>query len=904
MSNNPRRDKILAATNVQAELVKCGVRIAPGAVQDDKGWLKVHSLYNKDDHPSASINVGDDPNTRGLYHDFVLNLTKSFFDIVAEFGPYPCMTGRDAYLYYGKQTGVLNGGASSSNKKGRNGKPKGKIVNTYDYHDAVGNLIFQVCRMEPKDFRQRRPDGNGDWIWNMAGIERVLYRLTDLKAAALVFIVEGEKSADRLRSLGVTATCSPGGAGKWKTQYNDPLKGKVVCIIGDNDPPGRGHAEDVARKLYGVAASIRVVELPGLPDKGDVFDWLDAGGTLEQLRSLVEATPDWDPATAPSPTGESSTSERSHAIPKECGHYYAVTKGCHNLVLVGENEIQEKPLCNFIAQITDEITRDDGLSITKEFIISGNVTDLPLSSAKVPTKDFDAMKWVRQEWGTAASITPTRNNAAHLPNAILSHSRGSGINRRTLYAHTGWRQVNGVWRYLHGGGGIGPGAPVAVDLGENLGNYHLPDPGGLEAAQASLRFLGIGPWEVTATLWACVHLAPLTDLLKIDFSPWLYGPTGSLKSTVAALAQAHFGNFTRLTLPGSWFSTVNALEKLTFILKDTMCVIDDFCPPANQKESHAMAERAGRIIYQAGNRSARGRLGPDLMARPNYYPRSLIVSTAEMLLPGQRQSATARCLAVEFDPKKTPIDKARLSEAQSEAHLYPAAMAAYLEGMASQLDDTLDEVRDLWTGYRIAFQNSSHHMRIPEVLAWLFIGFELGSRFQVSMGAITPDESYEMQKRAWKVFEALGEKQSQIIQGDRPTLKFMAVLRELFIQGRIYVESSTTTGAPPPNQRLLGWHGTELDRNAELLGWADESTIYLLPEATVRTVKEAVRRQGDYLSLGHNELLAALVREKISEPAANGRTTQPKWIQGSTKRVICISLKKMHNDEVTENENS
>jgi uncharacterized protein (DUF927 family) len=115
---------------------------------------------------------------------------------------------------------------------------------------------------------------------------------------------------------------------------------------------------------------------------------------------------------------------------------------------------------------------------------------------------------------------------------------------------------------------------------------------------------------------------------------------------LAALALAHFGNFTRLTLPGSWFSTVNSLEKLTFILKDSICVIDDFCPPANQKESHAMAERAGRIIYQAGNRSARERLGPDLMARPNYHPRCMIISTGEMLLPGQRQSATARYLGL------------------------------------------------------------------------------------------------------------------------------------------------------------------------------------------------------------------------------------------------------------------
>ena len=599
-------------------------------------------------------------------------------------------------------------------------------------------------------------------------------------------------------------------------------------------------------------------------------------------------------------TASSNEQTKANEFFNECGHIYTISGNCHCLVKNLADGVRYYSLANFVAQITDEVTRDDGLKVTKEFTVSGNLAGLQLPPAKVPTKDFDGMKWVRERWGAAASTTPDRNNAVHLPNAILANSRAQGIERRTVYTHTGWRKINDVWRYLDGGGAIGPGEPVAVDLGENLHPYRLPKRGGIEAAQASQRFLGIGPWEIMAPLWSIVHLAPFADLLKIDFSLWLYGPTGSLKSTLLALAMNYFGHFTRLNLPGSWFSTVNSLERLTFILKDTICPIDDYCPPANQKESHAMAERAGRIIYQAGNRSARGRLGPDLMARPNYYPRSLIISTGETLLPGQRGSATARYLGIELDQKKNPIDKARLTEAQGEAHLYSAAMAAYLESLAPRLDDAQDEIRDLWTGYRTAFQNSSHHSRIPEAQAWLAVGFELGLRFNTSMGAITPDQSYDLLNCAWRVFQALGEKHSRIIQGDRPTLKFMNVLQELFIQGRIYVESSTASGPPPQNQRLLGWHGTEPEKNAELVGWGDESTIYLLPETTVRIVKEAVRRQGDFLSLGHNELLAALVREKISEPAANGRTTQPKWIQGSTKRVICVPLEKLHNDEVTE----
>ena len=179
------------------------------------------------------------------------------------------------------------------------------------------------------------------------------------------------------------------------------------------------------------------------------------------------------------------------------------------------------------------------------------------------------------------------------------------------------------------------------------------------------------------------------------------------------------------------------------------------------------------------------------------------------------------------------------------------------------------------------------------------MGFELGLRFQVSVGAITPDDSYEMLKRAWRVFEALGQKHSRIIQGDRPTLKFLAVLHELFLQGKIYAKSPT--GGPPP--RGFGWDSTDLANNAEFVGWTDGEMLYLMPETAVRVVHEAIRRQGDFLALGRNDMLAALAREGFIEPdKKKGSNTQVKWLQGGSKRVICLPVGKLKHDEVMENE--
>jgi hypothetical protein len=174
-----------------------------------------------------------------------------------------------------------------------------KIVKTYDYTDESGRSLFQVVRYEPKDFRQRRPDGKGDWIYNLDGVKPVLYRLSELIKAPMqdwIFIVEGEKDVDRLCEYGFTATTCPMGAGKWRREFNKYFEGRLVVIIPDNDDAGRKHAEQIANSLYGIAGEIRIVELPGLPDKGDISDWLDAEHNKSELLQIIDQAKPFEPA--------------------------------------------------------------------------------------------------------------------------------------------------------------------------------------------------------------------------------------------------------------------------------------------------------------------------------------------------------------------------------------------------------------------------------------------------------------------------------------------------------------------------------------------------------------------------------------------------------------------------------
>jgi hypothetical protein len=188
-------------------------------------------------------------------------------------------------------------------------RPERTIVATYDYYDERGALLFQVVRFDPKDFRQRRPDGT----WSVRGVRRVLFALPALQGQTVVFVVEGEKDVRTLEAIGLTATTNVGGAGKWRAEYVDQLRAagvQKVIVLPDNDEPGRAHGETVARSCCRGGLHVTVIALPGLLPKGDVSDWLAAGHTREDLLALVHAAPRFVPADAPSPSAEGVSGPR------------------------------------------------------------------------------------------------------------------------------------------------------------------------------------------------------------------------------------------------------------------------------------------------------------------------------------------------------------------------------------------------------------------------------------------------------------------------------------------------------------------------------------------------------------------------------------------------------------------
>jgi hypothetical protein len=207
--------------------------------------------------------------------------------------------------------------------------PLGPIIAVYSYGER-----HRVTRhhQPKKTFRPwHRQNETSPWIVGEGAVKWSLYQEAELRNAdssAWRLIAEGEKDADRLAELGFTATTNAGGADRWRAEFAERFRGMRVCVLEDNDPAGERRVESVGSSLVGIAAEIRVLRFPGLPPKGDVSDWLDAGHTADELVALIEETPAWQPSAANASTDTKANASRlvirtmSGVEPKETEWYW------------------------------------------------------------------------------------------------------------------------------------------------------------------------------------------------------------------------------------------------------------------------------------------------------------------------------------------------------------------------------------------------------------------------------------------------------------------------------------------------------------------------------------------------------------------------------------------------------
>ena len=419
----------------------------------------------------------------------------------------------------------------------------------------------------------------------------------------------------------------------------------------------------------------------------------------------------------------------------------------------------------------------------------------------------------------------------------------TGTITRTVRTHTGLVKINGVWRYLHGGGTIGAATDVDVELPSQLSAFDIPEATPSEIAagiRSSLELFDLAADHIMVPLICSVFRAPLG---QCDFGLHVDGLTGLLKSELVALMWQHYGrNFSSRGLP-SWTSTAYFLQGLSFTCKDTLLVIDDLLGAdlsfVDRQRQYASAD----LIFRGlGNNSARGRMRSDTTLRPTKPTRCLILSTGEEKPRGQSLLARIFCVSVTAeDTGRDVMNFERLSRLQHAAAQgqFAHTMRGYIEYFLPQYEAICAELRNRVSEYRdkAVKDIGTCHARTPTMMADLFVGAQTFFDFAAERSAISTAQAEEHKSRVWSALLTGAKAQARAQASQEPAHRFIELVVAAVSAGKAFL-APLNSQAPgeegnPPHLHRYGYSAFGLR-----VGWFDGDDIFLDPDASYKAARE------------------------------------------------------------------
>jgi hypothetical protein len=549
-------------------------------------------------------------------------------------------------------------------------------------------------------------------------------------------------------------------------------------------------------------------------------------------------------------------------------------------------------LTNFSAQIVASIIRDDGTETETALQIEAELRGRT-HSFTIPASVFPGMNWPVAQIGPDAIVCAGVSAKDHGRAAIQCLSRFP-IARRVVFTHTGWRQINGLWVYLHAAGGIGPDGIVEgidVELPGALSEYRLPAPPRgdalRDAVKGVLALLDLAPDRIVAPLFCAPWRAVLGPC---DFALHLAGPTGVFKSELAALVQQHFGAaLDARHLPGSWHSTDNALEGLLFAAKDALIVVDDFAPSGGPHDIARWHSRADRVLRAQGNNAGRARMRADGSLRPPKPPRGQTISTGEEVPRGQ--SLRARTHIDEVGPGDIDLKALSLCQRLAREGIFAGAMAGFLRWLAPKYGEIKASMRSEIERLRGLACRGDGHRRTPEIVASLALGLHYFTQFAEEAGAISHGQAQELWDKGWAALGEAAARQQQHQASQEPARRFIELLQAAVVSGHAHLAGND--GGPPVNAPAWGWRRNEatsaLMPQGDRVGWVDYGDVVLEPDASYRAAC-AMSSNGDGLAISAVTLRKRLAERGwiIREPSRETLLVRRK-IEGRTLNVLALT---------------
>ncbi|MBF0497457.1 MAG: DUF927 domain-containing protein [Deltaproteobacteria bacterium] len=552
----------------------------------------------------------------------------------------------------------------------------------------------------------------------------------------------------------------------------------------------------------------------------------------------------------------------------------------------------ETEIANFFATTIKQNLVDDGAVQELHFVIrASNGKDEKV--ATITAKEFQRMEWVIPRLGIEFIISDGNRNRELCREAIQRFS--VGVPTVSVFGHTGWRVVDGKAYYLSHGGGIGENGvnqKINVELGA-LNNFSLCGAKEItkRETEAALNvFLDTAPLRITITLLCSVFLALLAEILNVDFSIFLTGRTGTRKTEIAAIIQSFFGNFHSRNLPGNWFSTTNSVEKLGFIVKDAILVLDDFCPSGDQHAVGKLHQAADRVFRGQANKAGRGRLNQKAETKPTYYSRGIFLATGEDIPVGE--SLRGRILTLGLGPGEVNLEALTQAQRFVSAGVYKAITAMLVQYLAREYDDLKQCLPVLYgTHLQALVQEIKGHGRTPSIIAMLMTAYQYLRDVLSSMN-IKVDRLVD-QKLVEETLKSIGATQAEITHTQNPVEMFMTALPEILSSGRAHLSTINGGYSNDIAPQALGWEnvGEDFRPKGNMIGWIDpsEDELYLLPQAAFSTVKQFTRDTGNEMPLQAGTLWKRLQEAGFIKKEWRGGVYR-KTISGVRYPVICLRL--------------
>lgn len=584
-------------------------------------------------------------------------------------------------------------------------------------------------------------------------------------------------------------------------------------------------------------------------------------------------------------------SKARRSLARAVERYRATRDG---IVVLTQQKGQTVPvaLTNFNATIVAEHIRDDGSAdVHRTFVIEGELANgTGLARIEVAASEFEQMKWVTEKWGSTPNTIPQRMHRDHVASAIRTLSGTPKV--ETIYLHTGWKQIDGQFVYLHADGGIGadgavPG--VLVDLPDGMKDYRLGAPKNVAVEiRSSLEMASLADGKIGYALLAGVYRSVLSEFLPVTFSIFLEGGSGAFKSSVTALAQAHFGNkWSTSHLPASWQNTENALERQAFLAKDALLIVDDFTPAGDRYTVNRLHASAERLLRGQGNLSGRQRLKADASFRPSFKPRGLIVSSGEDVPEGK--SLGARMLIIDVEPGD--ISRQMLSRLQTLASdgMFARATAGFIQWLAGQAKNLPDSLHARFD--KLRSEAPGDHSRTPENAAHALLGIEQFLKYAEEVGAISSQEAASHLAQAKKSIGALAREQTAHIRTEDVATRFIGYLGSALRMGRAHLVDSKREEMPD-NGAEVGWANSETGWRAggDRVGWVDGSAAYLDLKAAMTTVQRVARESSDNIGFRQKGLTRELRNAGYISSSDPDRNLLLKTLGGRRVSVLHLDL--------------